>query len=62
MTNIIKERDKLYKQSTLLRAEARRVDNYNKSMELRSKQDDVYKKYQFYSNIIKANEKILRDK
>jgi hypothetical protein len=38
-------KDKLYYESILLRQEASKEPEYNKSMKLRKKQDDLYKKW-----------------
>ena len=52
------ERYKLYKQSTLLQKKCIETDNYIKSMQLRDKQDKAYKKWKFYDEFIKAQEKL----
>ena len=52
------KKNELFKESILLREEAGKIDNFDKSMNVRKKQDDVYKRYQFYTNMIKANDKI----
>jgi hypothetical protein len=62
MNNLIKEKDRYYNESYLLRQEANKTDNFDKSQGFRKKQDIAYKKFVFYSNIIKANDKISRDK
>lgn len=58
MSSIYKKREKLYQESILLRDEAGKTDNYLKSADMRKKQDELYKRWKFYNNIIKAKDKI----
>lgn len=51
-------KEKLYRESVLLRQEAGRIQDYNEAMKVREKQDIAYKKWIFYSNILKANNKL----
>ena len=52
------ERYKLYRQSTILQEEFMKTDNFIKAMKLKEKQDKAYKKWKFYDNFIKAQEKL----
>lgn len=56
--DVREKKERLYKESVLLRLEASNTGDYNKSMELRKRQDKLYKKWLFYSNIIKRMDKI----
>ena len=51
-------KEKLYRESVLLRQEAGRIQDYNEAMKVREKQDIAYKKWVFYNNILKANNKL----
>lgn len=59
---ILDKKYELYKKSKSLRETTLDIEDKEKVLELRKKQDDMYKRFQFYSNIIKANDKIKRDK
>ena len=50
-------RDKLRKQSITLRNLANETSG-EKGFEIRDKQNQVYNKWKFYTNILKANDKI----
>lgn len=54
-------KEKLYHESVLLRQEGGRIQDYNEAMKVREKQDEAYKRYNFYKNIIKANDKINKN-
>lgn len=54
-------KEKLYRESVLLRQEGGRIQDYNEAMKVREKQDEAYKRYNFYKNIIKANDKINKN-
>lgn len=57
--NIKEEKYKLIKRCRALRDLAKEGDlSYNKKIELYRKQGEIYKKYKFYDNLIKAREKI----
>ena len=51
-------RYRLYKQSTILQQAALDEENMIKSFQLKERQDKAYKKWKFYDNFIKAQEKI----
>ena len=55
--DVREKKERLYKESLLLRLEASNTGDYDKSIELRKKQDKLYKKWLFYSNIIKQMDK-----
>ena len=55
--DVREKKERLYKESVLLRFEASNTGNYDKSIELRKRQDKLYKKWLFYSNIIKQMDK-----
>ena len=57
---ILDKKNKLYKESTKLRLLALETDK-PKGKELRKRQDEVFKRWKFYSEILKANDKIKRD-
>jgi hypothetical protein len=50
-------REKLYKESLRLREIANDVGGY-KAFEIRREQDKLFRKWEFYINILKANDKI----
>lgn len=53
------KRDKLRKSSMRLRELTLDCDlEMEETLQLRKKQDEQYKKYEFYDNLIKANDKI----
>lgn len=52
------ERYKIYKQSKALQQAAIDEDNKYKSYQIKQKQNEVYKKWQFYDRFIKAQDKI----
>lgn len=55
--DVREKKERLYKESLLLRLEASNTGNYDKSMELRKKQDKLYKKWLFYRNVITEMDK-----
>lgn len=55
---IRKERNKLLKNSKRLRTLSKCVDNYSKSKQIEKEQEETYKKWLFYDEFIKANDKI----
>ena len=52
------KRFELYKKSKELKEATFLTDDKEKIEELRRKQDELYKREQFYANILKANDKI----
>jgi hypothetical protein len=54
---ILDKKDKLYRKSVALRSLALDCKSV-KAKEILEKQDDVYKRWKFYSNILKANDKV----
>ena len=59
---ILDRKHELYTQSSNLRQAARDLEDIDKVKSIRKKQDEIYKRFVFYSNIIKANDKIKGDK
>lgn len=55
--DIREKKERLYKESLLLRLEASNTGDYDKSMELRKRQDKLYKKWLFYCNVITEMDK-----
>ena len=55
--NLRDERYKIYKESKTLQQAALDEDNRKKSYKIKTKQNEVYKKWCFYDNFIKAVEK-----
>ena len=51
------KRNNLCKEGSLLQKESWNKD-YNKAMQLREKQEQIYKQWQFYNNFIKASEEV----
>jgi hypothetical protein len=58
---ILDKRNELYEKSLKLRGLAKDC-NSKRSIDLMKKQDELYKRWKFYSNILKANDKIKRDR
>lgn len=54
---IREKKDNLYEESVLLRNLANETPG-EKGFLIRDKQNEVYKKWEFYANIIKANDKV----
>ena len=52
------ERYRIYKESKALQQAAIDEDNKKKSYKIKQRQNEVYKKWCFYDNFIKAQEKI----
>jgi len=52
------ERYKIYKQSKALQQAAIDEDNKYKSYQIKQRQNEIYKKWQFYDRFIKAQDKI----
>ena len=54
MRDILLEKDKLMKSSIALRNCTFKIDNDKQLMKVRKKQDEIYKKMQFFEGYIKA--------
>ena len=48
---------KLYKESSILQTASINTENYSRSVEIRNKQNEVYKKWKFYNRLRKEMEK-----
>lgn len=60
MNNLFKEKEKLFKKSIGLRNFTFKIDNEEQLQKVRKEQDEAYKKCQFYSEFLKAENKINR--
>lgn len=58
MKEIREERNRLCKQSKLLREKAFDAKSFDVSMKIRENQNQVYNKWKFYDNMIKTMEQI----
>lgn len=56
--NIIRRKKELSEYSHILQQASLNEPNYKKSMELRNRQNEMYKKWEFYDKYIKTKEKI----
>lgn len=55
--DVYEKRKNLCKEGCLLKKESWNKD-YNKAIEIRKKQNEIYKQWQFYNNFIKASEEV----
>ena len=57
MSEIFKEKEKLFEKSIRLRNLSFKIDNEEQLKKIRKQQDEAYKKCQFYSEFLKAENK-----
>lgn len=60
MSSLYQEKERLYKETFTLKEGLRLSSSYDDAMRLKERQDDTYKRWIFYKNIINAKDKIDR--